>query len=381
MDSLTIRHTIKPLCLFSLIVITIPGAIAQSSATLYGVLSEGIGYINNQGGKSSVQEITGTSQNNRIGFRGTEDLGGGLKALFTLENGFDITSGKLQQGGRMFGRQAFVGLGSTSFGSVTLGRQYDAIYDYLGEYSMMAAAGHGLGSHIGDNDNVQGTVRYNNSVKYRTPEWKGIQAQAMYAFSNAKGFAENRLISTGFTYQTGSFKVAVAFSNLDYPGMANNASGAAADDYLGAPFLFFHTSPLNSSVGVRRQREFGAAGQYRLNAFTLNAEVTDVRFAYLDSTSLHLTNYDLNLMYYITPVLSVTAGYTYTLGTYGGYDHAPHWNLEQVSIDYFLSKRTDVGFFVDYGQVHDGQAVFYSLSPASKNAKQSLAAVSIRHKF
>src|SRR6202044_3471932 len=104
---------------------------AQSSVTLYGLIDAGITYTNNQGGHSNWQETSGSINGSRWGLRGAEDLGGGLKAIFTLENGFGINNGTLRQGGREFGRQAFVGLAGDQFGAVTLGRQYDSVVDYL----------------------------------------------------------------------------------------------------------------------------------------------------------------------------------------------------------------------------------------------------------
>src|SRR5215472_696059 len=82
---------------------------AQSSVTLYGLIDAGITYTNNQGGHSAVQATSGTVNGSRWGLRGAEDLGGGLKAIFTLENGFSIMNGTAKQSSRMFGRQAFVG--------------------------------------------------------------------------------------------------------------------------------------------------------------------------------------------------------------------------------------------------------------------------------
>lgn len=103
---------------------------AQSSVTLYGLIDAGITYTNNQNGHSNWKETSGLVNGSRWGLRGAEDLGGGLKAIFTLENGFNIANGKLGQGSREFGRQAFVGLSSNQLGSVTLGRQYDSVIDF-----------------------------------------------------------------------------------------------------------------------------------------------------------------------------------------------------------------------------------------------------------
>src|ERR1700758_2108659 len=99
---------------------------AQSSVTLYGLIDAGITYTNNQHGQKNFQATSGDINGSRFGLRGAEDLGGGLKAIFTLENGFSIQNGQLGQGGRLFGRQAFVGLSSDSYGTLTVGRQYDS---------------------------------------------------------------------------------------------------------------------------------------------------------------------------------------------------------------------------------------------------------------
>lgn len=97
---------------------------AQSSVALYGIVDTGLEYYNNAGKQTSfvgMPSLTGEVPS-RWGIRGTEDLGGGYKAFFVLENGFGVANGALGYGGRMFGRQANLGL-SGPLGSITLGRQ------------------------------------------------------------------------------------------------------------------------------------------------------------------------------------------------------------------------------------------------------------------
>ncbi|MEA3082433.1 MAG: hypothetical protein QOC89_130, partial [Paraburkholderia sp.] len=89
---------------------------AQGSVTLYGIIDEGLNYISNRGGGKVFSTTSGVIQGSRWGVRGVEDLGGGLKATFMLENGFDASTGKLGQGGLEFGRQAWVGLSSARLG-------------------------------------------------------------------------------------------------------------------------------------------------------------------------------------------------------------------------------------------------------------------------
>jgi predicted porin len=91
------------------------GAHAQSSVTLYGVIDAGIAYVHNAQGAGGVNQSTlvkfssGNTFGSRWGLKGTEDLGGGLAAIFQLENGFNVGTGALGQGGREFGRKSVVG--------------------------------------------------------------------------------------------------------------------------------------------------------------------------------------------------------------------------------------------------------------------------------
>src|SRR6478735_2736465 len=85
---------------------------AQSSVVLYGIVDGGITYTNNQQGHSAWQATGGNESGPRWGLLGSEDLGGGLKANFKLENGFNVMNGTAMQAGRMVGRQAWVGMSS-----------------------------------------------------------------------------------------------------------------------------------------------------------------------------------------------------------------------------------------------------------------------------
>jgi predicted porin len=97
---------------------------AQNSVTLYGLIDEGVNFTNNAGSGSA-----GNAAGSRWGVRGSEDLGSGLSAIFRLEGGFNASNGEFGQEGRLFGRQAYVGLQSDRYGTLTLGRQYDPTVD------------------------------------------------------------------------------------------------------------------------------------------------------------------------------------------------------------------------------------------------------------
>jgi predicted porin len=151
---------------------------AQSSVTLYGIIDTGVEYVTNNGPtKSSAVRVPSLTASipSRWGFRGKEDLGGGLSAVFVLESGFAPSTGALNQGGRLFGRQAYVGL-SGRWGTFTLGRQYSQIY--------WALPGDTMGPNIyaaGDLDPYLSQARVDNAVAY-TFTTSGLTVGATYSF-------------------------------------------------------------------------------------------------------------------------------------------------------------------------------------------------------
>jgi predicted porin len=110
----------------------------------------------------------------RWGLTGTENLGGGLNAIFTIESGISLQNGQFAQGGTAFGRQAFVGFSSANYGSLTFGRQYDMIWYFPEPLTANAAVGASVTGHPGDFDNTGNTVRLNNSARYMSPDIKGL---------------------------------------------------------------------------------------------------------------------------------------------------------------------------------------------------------------
>ncbi|MBN3786488.1 porin [Burkholderia sp. Ac-20353] len=363
-------------------VLPIP-AKAQSSVTLYGIISTGISYVSNQGGKSGVQMVSGPLQNNRWGLRVSEDLGDGTSAMATLENGFNSSTGALGQGGRMFGRQAWVGLSDKKYGTLTAGRQYDMMWDYL-DYLEPQGMGPGFGVSVGSNDNIEGNFRYSNSLKYRSPDFGGFTFEGLYAFSNKAGaFTQNRAYSFGAGYVTPSYRIVAAYLDIDRPGLANSM-GAVSDDYQGAGFALFHTSPLDSKVGVEHQRVAAVGGMYSVGKFVLSGIVSDVRYEYLDHTGLHLDNFDLIGRYRFTPALSLSLAYLYTTGRYSGLNVNPHWNQGQISLDYSLSKRTDIAIWANSirssGPLTYAPAVLFLATPSNSHS-QFAALAGIRHLF
>ncbi|MFM0202146.1 porin [Paraburkholderia fungorum] len=365
-------------------------AYAQTSVTLYGVLDEGINYTNNVGRGHVYELASGDAQGSRWGLKGAEELGGGLKAIFQLENGFDVSSGRLNQGGRMFGRQAFVGLSSAPYGTLTFGRQYDSVVDYLAQTTANGNWAGSLFSHPYDNDNTDNTFRLDNSVKYTSPSLSGFQFGGVYSFSNDTGFANNRAYSFGGQYTYGGLLVAAAYLQADNPGNGSNGAITAND----ASFI------------AARMRVFGGGITYTFGPATAGFVYTNSN--YLDPTSngylgvtplvapgvllnsLKYQNFEVNGKYQISPMLFVGAQYVYTMETYDASSGGVKPKIHSFGLmaDYNLSKRTDVYIQGEYQQV-TGDATYSILDDAfnvgtqspSSTSKQVVVRAAIRHKF
>jgi len=143
---------------------TLAAGVHAQSVTLYGTIDTGLEYLNHIGPKRGstllVPGITGT-QPSRWGLRGAEDLGGGLKAQFVLESGFLPDSGTLGQGGRMFGREAHVGL-SGNWGTLFVGRQYTMLSYAIRDANITGTNIYGSGSL----DSYIPNARVDNSIGY-----------------------------------------------------------------------------------------------------------------------------------------------------------------------------------------------------------------------
>lgn len=357
---------------------------AQSSVTLYGLIDAGITYTNNQHGHSSWQETSGSINGSRWGLRGSEDLGGGLKAIFTLENGFNIANGKLGQGGREFGRQAFVGLTSDQFGAVTLGRQYDSVVDYVGPLSLTGTQYGGTQfAHPFDNDNLNNSFRVNNAIKYQSVNYGGFKFGATYGFSNAAGsFANNREYSAGASYNWGGLNVAAAYLQLNNGG-STNTGGAVSDDF---------------TFAATRQQTWGAGANYTFGPATAGILYTQTNLTgltgigasasgfssgvTLPSNSAHFQNFEVNGRYALTPALSLAGSYTYTRASLNGV--RPNYNQFNLQTDYALSKRTDVYLQGVYQRVNEGSGMVANINGvggASATNSQVAVTAGLRHRF
>jgi len=359
---------------------------AQSSVTLYGVLDAGITYTSNVGTavNAAGQSVNGKSRwamgsgidQSRFGLRGSEDLGGGLKAIFTLESGFNIGNGKFANGnGGMFNRQAFVGL-SSQYGTVTLGKQYDATQDYLAPLTATGSWGGTYFAHPLNLDRLStnGDVAQNNTIKFTSANYAGLQFGGTYSFSNNTNFGNNRAYSAGVAYQFQGLKLAGAYSQANL-GDGTNANGATS-------------SAIGGIASQGRVRTYGAAAGYAFGPAQVGAAWTQAR---LDNNAVGLgtlrtDNYEVNAKYNLTPALGLGAAYTYTNAKIN--NGSTHWNQFGLQADYALSKRTDVYAQAVYqraakngigAQIYNGNSFADNLPSSSIN--QTAATVGLRHRF
>jgi len=180
-------------------------AFAQSNVTIYGSLDAGYTYRwdaeNKTTGQHSRSSIdSGSSAGNRLGFKGVEDLGNGLKAVFLLEQGFNFDSGTQGQGGRMFGRQAYAGL-TGGFGTAVAGRMYTPYYTFVAGLDPFAAGTVGSYRNVWGNtgstkaagatsaNNLIDPTRVDNAVAYVSPNFGGFDVTV--AYSNAASVDDN----------------------------------------------------------------------------------------------------------------------------------------------------------------------------------------------
>ncbi|MBC8742267.1 porin [Paraburkholderia sp. UCT31] len=379
---------------------------AQSSVTLYGIVDVGINMNTNSGGKHLYNMSSGVLQGSRFGLRGTEDLGGGLKALFVLENGFDVTNGKLGQGGLMFGRQAYVGL-SSQFGTVTLGRQYDSVVDYVGPFESGDQWGGYIAAHPGDIDNFNNAYRTNNTVKYTSTNYNGLTFGGTYSFGGVAGdFTHNQIWSLGAGYNNGPLQLGLGYLNARTPaasgGLFNNggtiATNTPAVGTTAANFAV--TTPIYAGfASANTYQVVGAGGAYTFGAATIGLTYSNIQFGNLGKTfaspfagqKATFNNGEINFKYQLTPALLVGAAYDYTRGTQIEGNSRAQYHQGALGVDYFLSKRTDVYLVGVYqhalgdtvnatGQVVAATAGINGLT-GSSSSNQFTARIGIRHKF
>ena len=223
---------------------TVAGAAsAQSSITMYGIAD--VGVVRESGNPSGpVTKVTsGVSAGSRLGFRGVEDLGGGMAALFTLETGISMDTGGAPQlanvknpAGVLFARQSFVGLKSGA-GTITLGRQYNPYF-----YTVNAIDPFGTG-HEGNSGNIMAFTgsngRSSNSIMYASPDFAGFKGELLYQFGEQIGNVQSgRSINGAISYSNGPLLVRLAANRTNNDTAGQTSIPVTKNNILGVVYDF-----------------------------------------------------------------------------------------------------------------------------------------------
>ncbi|ELX08931.1 outer membrane porin protein [Janthinobacterium sp. HH01] len=233
-------------------------ALAQSNVTFYGVMDMGISQDRGGIAGTSTRATSGMATQSRWGFRGNEDLGGGMSAFFVIEGGIHADTGTSTQNNTLFGRTSIVGLG-TKYGAVSAGLQDTPLFTTLNTVVDPLRNG------IARSNNLMSSTgfRAGNSVLYRTPVIDGFSADAMYVAGEVAGDQRaSRALGGSFGYSRGPLNVRLAYHNKNNDTATLKNTGSARNTLLGANYDFgpakawfgygvdrgLNSSPLNSSI-------------------------------------------------------------------------------------------------------------------------------------
>lgn len=351
-------------------------ASAQSSVTLYGVLDQGIGWTNSAGGGKQIGMTDGNLQGSRWGLRGAEDLGAGLKAIFALESGFNVSDGRLTHGGALFGRQAFVGLSSATAGTVTLGRQYDSLVDYVGPFAMGSQWAGATGAHPLDFDNLHNSRASNGTLKYTSVNHDGFTFGGTVSPNGVTGHpTQNIGWSVGAGLANGPLQFGIAYLRSKDPSYSvfNQQRQTIAN-----PFGL-DESTRHSTLAAGGSYTFGPAAIGLTYSRTQDELTVVMPNKATNSAMLRAQNGEINLRYQVTPALLAGAGYGYTKMSLN--DKGTHMHQVSLGTVYSLSKRTALYASGSFQRANAGQkAAMHSLEK-SVNNRQIAVRVGVRHRF
>jgi len=315
---------------------------AQSSVTLYGLVDGGLLYTSKTLDTTTQQNLghqfsftdAGLSPSN-FGLRGTEDLGGGVKAEFKLESGVSIGTGAFNDSnGNFFGRQAYVGL-TGSFGEVKAGLQFSPFF--LATYELdprgLSQFGSSLIMYL---DNAVATGIFTpNAVSYTSPVFWGFQGSALFSFGGVAGdFQNGRQYSASLKYDNGTVMISASYFN------ANPSMGSAL------------LTPVPTQLPVSFQgRQLG--GSYTIGRLSAKASFVNYKVGG-DSSNVYGGGVD----FLVQPELDFNAGLWYEEQRH---EAANHSLLVSVGTEYFLSKSTtlyaQVAVVNNHGEMNTGLSV------------------------
>ena len=262
--------------LIALAVLAASGAaMAQSSVTLYGVADAGVTYLNGADNWSGV--TSGNNLTSRLGFRGVEDLGGGLKANFVIEGGFNLDNGDGASGyagakageGFQFKRRSTVGL-SGGFGEVRMGRELTAAYNATARYDVFGSVGIGQSRLWADGGVVDASAnatavttnqRISNALTYVSPDFSGFKFGLNYGFGETTASnSDSGYLGAGLMYDNGPLSLGLGLERLNN-GLNSDATSDIDAWSLGGSYDFgvakllggYRTSKVDRATGENKR--------------------------------------------------------------------------------------------------------------------------------
>ncbi|HEY4316565.1 MAG TPA: porin [Herbaspirillum sp.] len=256
---------------------------AQTSVTVYGKMYPDFTHVNVSGGTAAGTPVstlsapatgahavslnTQDAPNSRLGFRGTEDLGGGLKAIFQMEMGFGLDTGGGKAGDPLFNRNTFLGL-KGKLGTIKLGNM-DTVYKELGDHMTFlgVTSGNFMGlsnilskAGFGTSSASSFHLRRQNSFMYESPNFAGVQGLFDWSPNEKAGDATSGVISTGLKYENGPIYLALAYEiHKDMFGASLNVPSAIANTTGGTP----NTGASSRDQAVRATAQYRFPDNYR----------------------------------------------------------------------------------------------------------------------
>ena len=259
---------------------------AQSAVTIYGKVDMGITKLNGHTNELGLDSATQMQANHpsRIGFKGTEDLGGGLSALFQIENRFNADTGALPDGQPLFSGPAFVGLAG-GFGSVKLGRNWSTI-DSVSSSAIDPFEGDGIGGL-----NAVTRLRINNTITYQTPELSGFGAQAQYILGEKPAAAvaagtNNDGYAVGVNYNNGPIYLGAGYGVEENTDRSNIWAVSGSYSFGPAKIALGYDQRENKLVaGEPKAKNWVVAGTYEIGAGLIKAAYNQTKDGVDNTTS------------------------------------------------------------------------------------------------
>jgi predicted porin len=355
------------------------GAFAQSSVTLYGIADVALRFATNQptsaGPANRLFLTDGATTFSRWGLKGLEDIGGGTSAIFDLESGYSLTNGASGQQGQLFGPMAYVGLSNSTYGTLTLGRQYGTAHKFNANFDPIS------NGNVTPDDwegKLLG-VWFDNSAEYSN-NLGPVYVELQYSFGNQAGsVSSGSTIAADAIYSHGGFRGGVV-GQTSKDGFGHSLYGGS----LGASYTFGPAKLESYYIYARRDAGFTVSANNSGLPLANTVLIGNAHTATGTQTAARTDHLALlGGTYTVTPSVLLTLAGMYDWTT----NVAPGQSGRTASVygiaDYLLSRRTDVYLEADYSHL-SGAAVSDPNSPIGTFAGKSASIgtmVGVRTRF